>query len=201
GLAMLGGASFLPALERLRARLGAPLFAVLFSVIFLVPPALFLRGYLIDPMRAQADALRPAPGETAMYAFLRDSTDRDCVVIDHRSRDLVLVLGQRRLLAGTVFNTERAGFPADDLAARRALTADLFGPVATAREDLDRLADVVRNARRVHAVSDVHVIYRAGDFAPGDEPWLRLEAAMGEAAEKRWDRDGFRIYLLRLTPR
>lgn len=199
-LALLGGGVAMDRLEALRARLGAPVFAAAFVLVFLVPPAMFLRGYLLDPMRAQAEALAPAPGERAMYAFLRDSTDRDAVVIDHRSRDLVLVLGQRRMIAGTIFNTERAGFPAEDLAARRALTDDLYGAVATAPASLEYLARVARESRALHAVSGIWVLYRAGDFAPGDEPWARLEAALPGQLDKRYDRDGFRLYQFRLPP-
>lgn len=199
-LALLGGGVAMDRLDALRARLGAAPFAAAFALVFLVPPALFLRGYLLDPMRTQAEALAPAPGERAMYAFLRDSTDRDAVVIDHRSRDLVLVLGQRRMLAGTIFNTERAGFPADDLAARRALTDDLYGPVETARADEAYLVQAAVAARALHRVSEAYVLYRAGDFAPGDAPWARLEAALPQSVTKRYDRDGFRLYQFRLPP-
>lgn len=199
-LALLGGGVVLDRLDALRAKLGTPVFAVACALVFLVPPAMFLRGYLLDPMRTRAEALAPAPGERTLYAFLRDSTDRDAVVIDHRSRDLVLVLGRRRMLAGTIFNTERAGFPAEDLAARRELTDDLYGPVATARADEAYLVQAAVAARALHRVSEAYVLYRAGDFAPGDAPWARLEAALPQSVTKRYDRDGFRLYQFRLPP-
>jgi hypothetical protein len=47
-------------------------------------------------------------------------------------------------------------------------------------------------------VGAVHLLYRESDFAPGDRPWERLEAAAGDRAVRRYDRDGFRVYALRL---
>lgn len=192
-LALVGGSTFLPALARLRARLGAPAFAAGFALVFLVPPALFLRGYLLDPARTTAPALAPAPGERALYEFIRTGTDPDAVFLDHRSRDLVTVLGQRRMLAGTIFTTERSGFPAADLAARRELTADLYGPVATPEADVARLARVVRAARALHRVSEIYVLYRTADFAPGERPWERLERSAAPFVTVRYARDGFRL--------
>ncbi|MFN8587787.1 MAG: hypothetical protein U0704_08270 [Candidatus Eisenbacteria bacterium] len=197
-LALLGAPVVLDRLAAWRARLGTPVFAVLFALVALVPPAAFLRGYLLDPMRTQAEALAPRPGEREMYAFVRDSLDRDVALIDRNSRDLLLVRGQRRMIAGTIFNTERAGFPAEELAARRGLTDDLYGGVSYARADFEYLAQSVRDARRLHPVSTVGILYRASDFAPDDRPWERLEAALPGLVTKRYDRDGFRIYLFDL---
>ncbi len=197
-LALLGAPVVLDRLAAWRARLGTAAFAAAFALVALVPPAAFLRGYLLDPMRSQAEALAPQPGERELYAFVRDSLDADVALIDRNSRDLLLVLGQRRMIAGTIFNTERAGFPAEELAARRELTDDLYGDVAHARADFDRLERSVREARRLHPVSTVGILYRASDFAPDDRPWERLEAALPGLVTKRYDRDGHRLYLFDL---
>ncbi len=197
-LAILGGASWSPAMEMMRRRAGAIGLAVAFAVLFLVPPALTLRGYVLDPGGRSSEALSPRPGEEALYRWLRDSTSTDVVVIDNLSRDLVNVLGQRRLLAGTVFGPERAAFPAAELARRRALTNDLYGAVADLDGDLASLDSVRTQARGLHAVTDILAIYRPGDSARNGTPWRRLEAAAGERARLCYDRDGFRVY--RLVP-
>lgn len=195
-LALLGGASLWPTMESMRRRFGRLGFGVAFAAVFLVPPALLFRGYVLDPGALGSAALSPRPGEESLYAWLRDSTSRDVVVLDNRSRDLVNVKAQRRLLAGTVFGSERAAFPAADLARRRALTDDLFGPVADLEGDLASLDSLRTRARKLHGVTDVLAIYRPEDFELGSEPWRRLEAVAGERARLRYDRDGFRVYQL-----
>ncbi len=197
-LAVLGGAWLWPAMEALRRRAGSLGLALVFLALFLVPPALWLRGYVLDPGAHASEALTPSPGEPLLDAWFRDSTATDVVVIDHRSRDLVNVHGQRRLLAGTVFGSERAAFPAAELARRRALSEDLFGPVAEFTRDLAALDSIRTRARALHPVSDILVLYRPGDFGVGEPPWRRLEVAAGNRAELRYSRDGFRVY--RLAP-
>lgn len=194
-LALVGGAAFLPALERWRARLGTPVFATVFALVFLLPPAAFLRGYVFDPARETAPALHPAPGEEAMYAWMREHTSPDDVFIDHRSRDLILVRAGRRMIAGTPFAADRAAFPAADLANRRRVTDDLYGPVAHVDDDLAVLADVVARARRVHRVGTLAIVYREADF-PGDAPWDRLQAAAGSRAQVWYQAPGFRVIAL-----
>jgi len=195
-LAVLGGAAFWPALEAVRRRTGALVFTLLFAVVFLVPPALALRGFVLDPGGSSSELLGMLPGEEAMYTWLRDSTRTDVVVIDHRSRYVVNIKGPRRLLAGTPFGSERAAFPAADLARRRAISADLFGPVADVNGDLEALDSIRTRARRLHGVSDILLLYRANDYDPGDRPWDRLEHRAGDRARLRYQRDGFRIYRL-----
>lgn len=197
-LALLGGAPFLDLLASWRARLGRPAFVVAFVAVFVFPSAAFLTGYLADPARRTAEALAPAPGEAAFLDSLRVRTSPDDVLIENRSRDLLNVQAGRRLLAGTVFGPERAAFPAADLARRRALTSDLYGPVATLDQDLAVLADVVTHAREVHPVRRVFVVYRPGDFATGDEPWTRLEQAGGGRVKLEFEHAGWRLYELLL---
>lgn len=197
-LALLGGVEFLPAMGRWRARLGTPVFATVFALLFLVGPAAFLQGLARDPHRTESEALNPKPGERRMLAWLRDSTAVDDVLLETKNRDLLMVQVPRRMLVATKANADLAAFPVQDFEHRRALTADLFGPVADLGGDLAGLADVVRRAREVHRVGTVHLLYRASDFPAGDAPWLRLEAAAGDRAVKRYDADGFRVYALRL---
>ena len=197
-LALLGGATFLDAWDALRVRVSAvPAFA-LFALVFVVPQVAFLQGYLFDPANASAEALNPRPGETALYRWMQDSTRTDVVFLDANNRDLVNVLGRRRLLAGTIFGSERAAFPAAELAERRAVESDLYGAVAQIDHDRDVLGRATAKARQLHPVSDVLVLYRAGDAAPGDAPWQRLEAAAGRHAVLRYAHDGFRVYALQV---
>lgn len=197
-LALLGGAGFLPALERWRARMGTAAFAAAASAVFLVPHVAFLQGVVRDPMRATAPALNPAPGEERMLAWVRDSTSAVDVFLEGRNRDLLVVQGPRRMLVATRAGADRAAFPVKDFERRRELTADLFGPVADAAGDFASLADVVARARAVHRVGTVHLLYRESDYAPGDAPWERLESAAAGRATKRYDADGFRVYALAL---
>jgi len=195
-LALLGGAEFLPALARWRARLGTAAFASIATIVFLVPHVAFFQGVVRDPMRTRAPALNPAPGETRMIAWVRDSTSADDVFLEGCNRDLLTVQGPRRMLVATRAGADRAAFPVADFERRREVTADLFGAVADLDGDLASLADVVARARAVHRVGTVHVLYRASDFAPGDAPWERLETVAAGRAVKRYDADGFRIYAL-----
>lgn len=196
GLALLGGPSFLDALVRWRARAGGTAFAVLFALVFLVPSGAFLFGFLADPGRHTAEALRTSPEERRFLDALRVRTADTDVFIEHRSRDLLNVQVPRRLLAGTPFGPDRAAFPARDLGRRRELTDDLYGPVAKLDEDLAALGEIVERARRVHAVGRVYLVYREADFAPGDEPWNRLERAGADRVRLDVQAPGFRSYEL-----
>jgi len=196
-LALLGGKDFLPALDRLKSRFGGPLVTVAFALVFVLPQALYLRGYLLDPGARTAPALAPAAGEDALYQWMQQHTRTDVVFLDHLSRDLIMVKGQRRLLAGTVFGPDRAAFPVQDLQRRRELMADLYGPVAEPQRDLAVLRSVMAAARDRHPVSEALVLYRRADFAAGDEPWARLERAAGADLERRYDQDGFLVLAVR----
>lgn len=197
-LSLLGGREFLPAMDRWRARLGSPGFAAVFTILFLVPPAALLQGAARDPMRYQSPALNPRPGEARMLAWVRDSTSVDDVFLETRNRDLLIVQGPRHMLVGTPAGPEIAAFPVREFERRREVTADLFGSIQEFDGDLASLTDVVARARQVQRVGVVYLLYRESDFAPGDAPWVRLEAVAGNRAVKRYDTDGFRIYALRL---
>jgi hypothetical protein len=197
-LALLGGGEFMPAMERWRARLGAPLFAIVIAIVFVVPPLAFLQGVVRDPMRTESPALNPRPGEGAMLEWIRSQTMPDDVFLETANRDLLTVQGPRRMLVATRAGADRCAFPVSDFERRREVTADLFGPVAEFDADAAYLAEVVRKARRLHGVGSVHLLFRAEDFAAGDAPWLRLEAAAGTRVAKRYDADGYRIYALDL---
>jgi hypothetical protein len=197
-LVLLGGAEFLPALDRWRLRLGTPFLSAAVAIVFVVPHVAFLQGVVRDPMRTQSPALNPRPGENAMLAWVRDRTSPDDVFLETHNRDLLTVQGPRRMLVATRAGPDRCAFPVTDFERRREVTADLFGPVADFDGDAAYLANVAERARRVHRVGAVYLLFRAEDFAPGDAPWQRLEAAAGDRAVKRYDADGYRAYALRL---
>ena len=165
-LAVIGGDSAAAQLTHLQRRLGPTLAGVLLFVAFVLPSLLLLRGFLVDPAAADAPEVVRAPGDAACYAWVRTATPRDAVFLDHHSRDVLLVEGRRRLLAGTPYGPERAAFPAAALMRRRAVMADLYGPATDLAGDaacLDSLG------------APTYVLYRAEDFA-GAAPWTALDA-------------------------
>ncbi len=191
-LAVLAGPAFGPALERWRARLGAPGYAVLIAVLFGVPLVLFQFGYAVDPMRRLEPALNPRPGEAALYRWIRTTAPETAVFTDHRSRDLVMVRGERRLLAGTTFGPERAAFPLGELLQRRRRMADLYADDPAAPLHVDSLAITVRPL----AGAPLYVLYRPEDWADGRAPWARLDADSVHF-HTAYDRDGYRVYEFR----
>jgi len=165
-LAVFAGPAFVGLLARWSTRWGRVPATVALAFLFLLPSALFLRGYLSDPRNRTAEETHFDAGDRALHAWIRDSTSTDAVFLDHHSRDLLLVEGRRRLWAGTPHTAERAAFPRDLLEHRRRVMADLYGPTADLAADaaaLDSLA------------APGYVLYRRSDFA-GDEPWRRVEA-------------------------
>ncbi len=184
-LATIGGAAFLPELRAFLARRGALAWAVP-ALLFLFAPAVTLVTYAMDPERHTAPALNPAPGEEAMYAWLRDRTENDAVLVDAHGRDLAMVKAQRRLWVGTISGPEKAGFPLRALTERHAVAEDLYGPGAAIEHDARALASLGR---------PVYVLYRPGD-SPGRAPWEALERRP-DLFTRVYDRDGFRIYRLR----
>src|SRR6185503_16925521 len=73
-LAILGGVGLPALLAGWRRRLGAPLAGALIAVCFVVPSALMLFGYLADSSAATAPETYRAPGEDALYAWIRTQT-------------------------------------------------------------------------------------------------------------------------------
>jgi hypothetical protein len=165
-LAILGAAGFPAMLAAWRSRLGRVGAALAVAFAFVLPSALLLRGFLADRSGATAAETQRAPGDRELYAWVRTSTPARAVFVDHGARDVLLVEGRRRLYAGTPHGPERSAFPAVELARRREVMADLYGPVA----------ELPRDAEALDAVgAPVYVLYRTSDF-PDAAPWAALEA-------------------------
>jgi hypothetical protein len=182
-LALLGGPGLPALLGAWRRRLGRVAAGALVAIAFVLPSALLLNGFVRDPSGATAPETLRAPGEPALYAWVRDHTPVNAVFTDHDSRDVLLVEGRRRLLVGTPFGPERAAFPRAALLRRRAVEADLYGPAADLAGDaacLDSLG------------APAYVLYRAADFA-GAEPWHALEADSARF-ERVYAAGDYRVY-------
>jgi hypothetical protein len=165
-LALFGGGGLHALLGSWRRRLGPALTGGALFVAFVLPALLLMRGFLIDPSGATAPESARAPGDAACYAWVRANTPPDAIFTDHHSRDVLLVEGRRRLLAGTPFGPERAAFPRAALLRRREVMTDLYGPATDLAGDLATL-DALG--------APVYVLYRAEDFA-GRSPWQALDA-------------------------
>lgn len=182
-LALLAGGSAAERFAAVRHRAGPAVTGVLVFVLLVLPSLLLLRGFLLDPAAATAPEVARRPGDAACYAWVRDRTPRISVLLDHHSRDVLLVEGRRRLLAGTPWGPERAAFPSDALIRRRAIMADLYGPAADLAGDaagLDSLG------------APVYVLYRAEDFE-GASPWTALDADSARF-ERVYAQDGRLLY-------
>ncbi len=185
-LAILGGAGLAGMLASWRARLGRAGAALAAGVAFVLPSALLLYGFLADPSAATAPETRRGPGERELYAWVRRATPTGAVFVDHRARDVLLVEGRRRLLAGTPHGPERSAFPAAELARRRSVMDDLYGPAARLDEDAALLGGLG---------APIYVLYRHEDF-PGAAPWAALEAD-GARFERVYTTATHRVYRLR----
>ena len=182
-LAILGGASLPGAWAVWRARLGRPAATGLALFLFVLPSALFLRGYLADPRNRSAVETHPEPGERELHAWLREHTPSDAVLLDHHSRDLLLVQARRRMLAGHPHAAERAAFPREELARRRAVSADLYGAADSLETDAALFARLGAPA---------YIVYRASDF-PAGAPWVALDADSARF-ERVYDSGRFLVY-------
>ena len=165
-LALIAGAAAGERLEWVRRRVGPVLAGVLLFVAFALPALLLLRGFMLDRSGATAPETVRAAGDAACYAWIRDRTSRSAVFLDHLSRDVLLVEGRRRLLAGTPWGPERAAFPREALLRRRAIMADLYGPAQ----------DLAGDAAGLDALgAPAYVLYRVEDFGTAT-PWTALDA-------------------------
>jgi hypothetical protein len=188
-LALLGGPALVPEWRAWAARRGPAIAGLAFALVFAAPPALTLFGFLSDRSGRTAPELNPAPGEPALYAWIRRETPPDAVFIDRDFCPLLMVRAGRQLLLGSRLGPEIAAFPLDQLEERRAVMADLYGPVAA----LDGDAAVLRRLER-----PVYVLYREKDGS-GPSP-ARALARAPSPFRSVYDRDGFVLYRLTITP-
>ena len=179
-LVPLAGAAFVQWLDGVRAR--APALATLIVAVLVFPLALTLACYVADRGGATNVALHPTPGEAALDQWIRARTEPEAVFVDANGMDRVMVLGERRLWAGTNAPPDKAAFPAAELAARRAVAADLYGPNPQPDADAAALARLG---------SPVYVIYRAS-ATPGRSPWQAVAAS--PRFRPAYDADTVRVF-------
>lgn len=166
-----------------------PVTAALLALVFLVPPALTLHGYILDPARdPDANVVEPR-GEAECHRWIREHTPADAIVVDRQYRNVVMVKGRRPLYLGTSSGPERAAFPMDQVLERRRVTADLYGAAIAIDEDVAALERFGR---------PIFVLFRPEDDAATSAAWAAL-GARRDRFEVSYDRDGYRV--LRLIPR
>jgi hypothetical protein len=185
-LAVLGGVGFPALLAAWRRRLGVPLAGGLIAFCFVLPSALLLYGYVVDPAAATSAVTYRAPGEDSLYAWIRTRTPVDAVLVDYRFRDVIYVEGRRALLLGTPAGSDKAGFPFGVLIRRSAVMGDLYGPATDLAGDVAVLEPLQK---------PIYVLYREKD-QPGRAPWVKLEADSADF-ERVYDVGGFRVYRLK----
>ena len=140
-----------------------------FAALFAAGPLLTLHAMAVAPTVGYPlrDRGRSA-AERAAYAWLGRETPRDAVVVDADFRDAIMVLGPAPAVLRDADGTRRrAAFPADEVAERHAVMADLYGPRADlprARASLGRLG------------APAYVVYRANGAKPGLPPEPRRPA-------------------------
>ena len=185
-LAMLGGVALEPELREWTRRRGKPLTLALVALVFAAPPALTVTGYLADRSGRTAPEMNLAPGESALYRWIRDQTPADAVFLDNDFRPTIMVWGRRQLLIGTRSGPEMAAFPAGQILERRAVMADLYG----GRDSFGRDLTLLRGLRR-----PVYVLIRSRDFPPGGDLEPTLDRAPADFT-RVYDHDGFLVYHL-----
>lgn len=182
-LALIGGACWTPAWRSLRRRAGWGGALLVFGLVFGGGAVLTLRGYLLDPGAAALHAMRLSAQERALYRWLGAETPPDAVVLDAEMRDFVMVLARRQLWLGTRFGPELAAFPADQVRARRAVMADVYGDQRDLEGDRRALTALGR---------PTYVLVRESDFADARAPWRALDHRDG--FERVYDAGGFVVY-------
>jgi hypothetical protein len=188
GLAVIGGAAFHEELTAWRRRFGLAGAVAIGAVVLAGIPVLTLRGYLLDRSGTTAPEAHAAPGEEALYAWMRAATPAQAVFTDHHFRSLIMVKGRRQLLLGSEAGPERAAFPLDQVLERRAVVADLYGRA----DSLDRDAAMLTRLGR-----PAYVLLRAADAVPDGSPGPSLDARP-DLFERVYDRDGFIVYHVRV---
>ena len=187
GLAVIGGAAFHEELAAWRRRFGLAGAVAIGAVVLAGVPVLTLRGYLLDRSETTAPEAHAAPGEEALYAWMRAATPAQAVFTDNRFRSLIMVKGRRQLLLGSDSGPERAAFPLDQVLERRAVLADLYGRA----DSLDRDAALLTRLGR-----PAYVLLRAADAGLDGSPGPDLDARPDLFA-RVYDRDGFIVYHVR----
>jgi hypothetical protein len=175
--AVLGGAAFLPAAQRLVERRGRALGGAILFALFVVPTALTLGSYVTDPGGRNSPWLHPDAGERALDEWIQGATPGEAVLVDDGFRVQLAVQARRRLYLGDASGPELAGFPRDEVVERHAVVADLYGAGA----DLARDAASLRRLR-----APAYVLYRPGARAPA--------AARPDLFEPAYDREGYVVY-------
>lgn len=166
-----------------------PATAALLAVVFLVPPALTLHGYILDPARDPDANVAEPSGEAALHLWIREHTPVQAIIVDSHYRNVVMVNGRRPLYLGTSSGPERAAFPMDQVVERRRVTADLYGPAVAIEEDLTALERPGR---------PIFVVFRPEDDVETSGAWAKLHARR-DRFELSYDREGYRV--VRLIPR
>ena len=189
GLAVIGGAAFHEELAEWRRRFGLAGAVAIGAVVLAGVPVLTIRGYLLDRSGTTAPEAHAAPGEEALYAWMRAATPAQAVFTDNRFRSLIMVKGRRQLLLGSDSGPERAAFPLEQVLERRAALANLYGRA----DSLDRDVAILTRPRR-----PAYVLLRATDAGPDGSPGPRLDARP-DLFTRVYDRDGFIVYHVRST--
>jgi len=185
-LGVLGGIGFPALLAGWRRWLGTPVATALIAFCFVLPSALMLNGFVVDPLGKVAKETRRLPGEEPLYAWIRTQTPPRAVFIDNLYRDVLFVEGRRSLLLGSPGGPDYLGIPFGPHLRRSAVMADLYGPATDLAGDIAELEPLR---------SPVYVLYRPQDF-PSATPWTRLEADSTEF-ERVYLADGYRVYRLK----
>jgi hypothetical protein len=110
---------------------------------------------------------------------MRSATPAHAVFLDQGFRDSFPVGGRRRLYLGTPYGPDKAAYPRDQVVARRAVMADVYGPGEALEDDASAL-------RRLGAPA--YVVYRPGGVTPPPP------ARRPDLFEPVYDREGYVVY-------
>ncbi len=183
-IAALGGAALADELVAWTARIGRGGARLLFALVFLAAPCITVAAFLADPGGRDAPQLHPSAAERALHAWMMRETPVDAVFVDAGFRDLLMVQAERQLLLGSTSGPERAAFPLDQVLERRAVMADLFGPLSEPERDVRVLARLGRPA---------FVVVRAAD-GPAGAPAAPALERRPDLFRRVYDRDGLTVY-------
>jgi hypothetical protein len=186
-LALFGGVNFFPAVTALAGRLGRLLAAVALGLVCGVGPVLTVVGFVADPGVRSDPKWHVTPAAARLDAWIRERTPAGAVFLDAGYRELIMVHGQRRLYLGAGYEPFKLGFPAQELARRQAVTADLFGPCVHPDSDVVALRSLG---------APVYVLYRPEDDPGAGAPWREL-ARHEDLCEVVYSAEGYRVFRVR----